>query len=75
MYQLVVTIRETSNGREARAALSELLPGGGVAPLAARGPVIVSTEEMWYGDPLQALLDGLRAFAESELENGRTIHS
>lgn len=74
MYQFTVTIRETTQGHQVNAALSELLPGGGVAPLASRGPVNLPFEELWPPDPLAAALESLRQWALNELEAGKPIH-
>lgn len=75
MYQLVVTVREDGRDYHVNALLSEVLPGGGVAPVGSRNTSMGWWEVEQLGDPLQLLMSALNVFAESELNSGRTIPS
>lgn len=66
MYQLVTTVRETDEGYRVTAHLSEVLPGGGVAPLAERHTAYPPRPERALQDPLVGILQTLRYFAEEE---------
>jgi hypothetical protein len=69
MYQLVVIISEKDAGYVASMRLSEVLPAGGVAPLAARGPLPVKPKSSLFGDPLIGLWQAVEHLAQTEIEN------
>lgn len=67
MYQLVTTVREYPEGYQVSARLSELLPGGGVAPLASREAVYPYAPERAISDPFVGILQLLQRFAQDTL--------
>lgn len=73
MYQLVTTVREHGDAYEVHAILSELLPGGGVAPVASRRTAFAAGPERSLPDPFVGILQTLAQFAEVELEKSVPI--
>lgn len=68
MYQLVVTVREQETSYHVVAILSELLPAGGVAPVADRAETLPAGPERALQDPFVGILQSLSEFARKQLE-------